>query len=87
LVTNVGLVDVGALGESNLEHGDGSAELEVIQSFHKWLVLVNNGDVADLVDLMKTLNSMLDELSEVHCRLDSIGHTLDDNGVVCAFIA
>ena len=82
MVSNVGLVDVGALGEGDLEHGDDSAELELVKSFVKWLVLVNDADVADLVDLVESLDSVLDQLSEVHCRLDCVGDSLDDDGIV-----
>jgi len=48
-----------------LEHGDNSAELEVIKTLNKRSKLVNNCDVADLVDLVKSLDSVLDELSQV----------------------
>jgi len=65
LVANVALVDVLALGESDLEHGHYSGELEVVEALEEWLVLVNNGDVADLVDLMESLHSVLDQLSQV----------------------
>jgi hypothetical protein len=82
LVSDVRLVNIGALGQDDLEHSDNSGELKSVKTFVEWLVLVNNGDVADLVDLVKTLNSVLDKLSKVHCRLDSVGNTLDDNGII-----
>jgi len=44
----------------------------MIKSFVEWLELINNGNVANLVDLMKTLDSVLDELGKVDCRLDSV---------------
>jgi uncharacterized protein Yka (UPF0111/DUF47 family) len=66
LVANVGLVHVRALGERDLEHSDDSAELEVIKALNQWLKLVNDGDVADLVDLVESLDSVLDQLSQVH---------------------
>jgi len=66
LVANVSLVNVGALGQSDLEHSDDSAELEMVKSFNEWLELVNDGDVADLVDLVESLDSVLDELGQVH---------------------
>jgi len=66
LVTEVRLVDVGALGQGDLEHGDDSAELKSIETFKEWLVLVDDGDVADLVDLVESLDSVLDQLGEVH---------------------
>jgi len=50
-----------------LKHGDNSAELEVVKTLNKWLELVNNCDVADLVDLVKSLDSVLDELGQVDC--------------------
>jgi len=65
LVTNVGLVNVRALGEGDLEHGDNSAELQVIKSLNKWLKFINDGDVADLVDLVESLDSVLDQLGQV----------------------
>jgi len=46
--------------------------LEVVKSLVEWLKLINDGDVADLVDLMKTLNTMLHELGEVHGRLNCV---------------
>jgi hypothetical protein len=66
LVTNVSGVNNCALGKSNLEHRHDSAELEMVKSLDEWLILINDCDVADLVDLMKTLNSVLDKLSEVN---------------------
>jgi len=65
LVSNVGRVNVGALGESDLKHGHDPAELQVVEPLNKWLELVNDCDVADLVDLVETLDSVLDELSQV----------------------
>lgn len=82
MIADVSLVNVVALGQSDLEHGDNSAELKLVKSFVKWLVFVNDGDVADLVDLVETLDSVLDQLGEVDCRLDCVGHSLDDDGVI-----
>jgi len=48
-----------------LEHSNDSAELEVIKTFNKRKELVNDCDVADLVDLVKSLDSVLDELGQV----------------------
>jgi len=84
LVPDVGLVNVLALGQSDLEHGDDSGVLQVIETLVEWLKLINDGDVADLVDLVKTLYSVLHELSKVHGRLNCVGYTLDDDGVVSA---
>ena len=58
--------------------------LQVIETLVEWLKLINDGDVADLVDLVKTLYSVLHELSKVHGRLNCVGYTLDDDGVVSA---
>jgi hypothetical protein len=65
LVSDVRLVDVFALGQSDLEHGNGSAEFKVIEASEEWLELVNNGDVGDLVDLVESCNSVLDEFSKI----------------------
>jgi hypothetical protein len=65
LVADVALVNVLALGERDLQHRHDSGELEVIEAFEQWLVLVDDGDVADLVDLMQSSHSVLDELSQV----------------------
>lgn len=66
LVSNVGLVNILRLGKGDLEHSNHSGVLEVVETFVKWLELVNNGDVGDLVDLVKALYSVLHELSKVH---------------------
>lgn len=54
----------------------------MVKALIKWLILINNSDVADLVDLVKTLDSVLNELSEVHSALNSIGYSFDDNLLV-----
>ena len=51
----------------------------MIKSFEEGLILINNGDVADFVDLMESLESVLDQLGEVDCRLDSIRNSLNDD--------
>jgi len=66
LVTNVTLVNVLALGQRDLQHRHNTGELEVIEAFEEWLVLVDDRDVANLVDLMESLDSVLDELGQVH---------------------
>jgi len=58
--------------EHDLEHGHNTSELEMVESLFKWLILINNGDVADVVDLVKTLNSVLNQLCQLHCSLHSI---------------
>jgi len=65
LVADVGGVHDGALCEGDLEHSHDSAELKVVQCLDKRLVFINDGDVADLVDLMESLDSVLDQLGEV----------------------
>ena len=82
LVPDVALVDVVALGESDLEHGHDSGELEVVEAFIEWLVLVDDGDVADLVDLVQSPHSVLDELGQVDSALHSVGHALDHDLVL-----
>lgn len=67
LVANIALVNVLALGQRDLQHGHNSRELEVVEAFKQRLVLVNNRDVADLVDLVESLNPVLDQLSQVDC--------------------
>ena len=44
----------------------------MVEAFLKWLVLIDNSDVADLVKLMEALYSMLDELSELDSALNSV---------------
>jgi len=67
LISNITLIDVVGFSESNLEHGNHSAELKMIETFNEWLVFINDGDVADFVDLMKTHNSVLDEFGKINC--------------------
>lgn len=72
LVANISLVDQVALGKGDLQHSDHSRELKPVEALVERLILVNDGDVADLVDLVEPLNSVLDELGKVHCALDSV---------------
>lgn len=65
MVADVGGVYDGALCEGDLEHRHDSAELEMVQSFDKRIVFINDDDVADLADLMESLDSVLDQLGEV----------------------
>jgi hypothetical protein len=46
--------------------------LQVVKTFVKGLKLINDRDVGDFVDLVKSLNSVLDKLSKVHGRLNCI---------------
>jgi enoyl-[acyl-carrier-protein] reductase (NADH) len=70
------------LAKSDGEHGDVSLEFKVIKTFFNRLVLINNSDIWDFIVLMKLVNSVLDELSQLDCVFHSIGNTLDNNGVL-----
>jgi len=72
LITNVSLVNVLALGQGDLEHGDNSGEFKVVKTLNKWLELINDGDVGDLVDLVESLDSVLNKLGKVDSRLDGV---------------
>jgi len=65
LVTNV-LSVKRSFAQRNLKHSHDSCELEVIESFFEGLVLIVDGDVGDLVDLVKTLDTVLNELGELN---------------------
>ena len=56
----------------------------MVKTLDQWLKLIDDGDVVDLVNLVKSLDTMLNELGKVDSRLDCIGYTLDDNGVIVA---
>lgn len=71
----------GLLAELDLEHSDDAGEGEVVKTFFKGLVLVKDGDVGDLVDLVEASDAMLDEFGEFDGGLNSVGDTLDDNAV------
>jgi len=60
------------LAQNNFKHGDHSCELQVVQTFFKRLVLINDSDVADFAQLVQALDAVLDQLSKLHCALDSI---------------
>lgn len=72
LITDIGLIDVLRLGQGDLEHGHHSAVLQLVEAFDEGLELINDGDVADLVDLVETFHSVLHELSEIHGRLNCV---------------
>lgn len=57
----------------------------MVKAFVEWLVLVDDGDVADLVDLVQSLYSVLDELGQVDSALHSVGHALDHDLILGAF--
>lgn len=40
--------------------------IQVVKTLVKWLELINDSDIGDLVDLVETLYSVLDKLSKVH---------------------
>ena len=54
----------------------------MVQALEKRLVLIDDGDVGYLVDLVEAFNTVLDELSQVQGGLHSVRHALDDDGVV-----
>jgi hypothetical protein len=60
--------------------------LEMVKTFEEWFEFINDGDLANLVDLVKNFNSVLNKLSKVHSRLDGVGDTLDDNGIISSFV-
>jgi hypothetical protein len=67
LVTNIGKLSCGwSFGESDLEHGNYTGELEMIKSFKQRFIFIYNCDVADFVYLMETLHSVLYEFGKVH---------------------
>lgn len=82
MIAEIRGVNIRALGQGDLKHGNNSGELKLVKTLEEWLVFINDGDVADFVNLMESLDSVLDQLSQVDCGLDSIGDTLDDDGVV-----
>jgi len=57
----------------------------VVEAFLKWLVLVDNRNVTDLVQLMEAFDSMLDQLGELDSALYGIGHAFNDDVVVGRF--
>jgi len=44
----------------------------VVKALLKRLVLVDDGDVADLVELVEALDTVLDQLSELYGALDRV---------------
>lgn len=53
----------------------------MIKAFLKGLVLINNSDMVDTVDLVETLDTVLDQFSELDSGLNGVRDTLDDNSV------
>ena len=58
--------------QDDLEHGDNPCEFQVVEALLKWLVLIDDGDVANLVALVETLDPVLDELCKLYRALDRI---------------
>lgn len=81
LVSDVGCVHR-LLAEHDLKHRDDAREAKVVQAFFEGLVLVLNRNVANFVGLVKPLNSVLDEFSELDRTFYGIGDSLDDDLVV-----
>jgi hypothetical protein len=75
----------GLLAELDLEHGHNSGEGEVVEAFFEGLVLIKDGDVGDLVDLVEASNAVLNKLSELDSGLNGVGYTLDDDAVCGVF--
>jgi hypothetical protein len=44
----------------------------MVKSLFKWLILINNCDVADLVVLVETLNTVLDEFRKFNRAFDRV---------------
>ena len=61
-----------SFAQGDHEHGHGSLELQVVQSLLKRFILVDDVDVRDLGDLVKSLDSVLDELSELDDALHGV---------------
>jgi hypothetical protein len=68
----------GSLAQLNFEHGHDSGEFEVIKTFLKRLILIIDGDVGDLVDLVEPFNAMLDEFTKFYSGFNSVRDAFDD---------
>lgn len=53
----------------------------MIETLFERLILIHDGDVADLVELMKALDSVLDELSKLDSALNRVRHAFDHDVV------
>lgn len=76
LVSNIVLVELG-LAENDLEHGHDSREFEMVKSLLKWLVLINNCDVADFIVLVEALDTVLNEFGKFNRAFDGVRHALN----------
>jgi hypothetical protein len=85
LVADILGVD-GLAAQTDLEHSHDPGELQVVKTFLKRLVLIINSDVGDLVVLVEAGNAVLDQLSELDCRLHSVRNALDNDTVGFALI-
>ena len=54
----------------------------MIETLFKRLILINDRDVADLVQLVKALDPVLDKLGELYSTFDSIRHAFNDDVVI-----
>lgn len=78
LVADVLFVEL-LLAQHNFEHRDHASELEVVQTFLSWLVLVHDRDVSDLAQLVQALDPVLNQLSQLNRAFDSVRHALYDD--------
>lgn len=53
----------------------------MVQALFKRLILINDRDVANLVELVESLDAVLDELSQLDGALDGVGYALDHDVV------
>lgn len=67
--------------QSDFKHGDQAGESEVVQAFFERLIFVNDGDVRNLIALVESLDSVLDQLCQLDSAFDGVGDALDHNGV------
>lgn len=57
----------------------------MVEAFFKGLVLIEDGNMGDLVDLVEASNAVLDKLSEFDSGLNGVGYTLDNHAVGSVF--
>lgn len=53
----------------------------MVKTFLERLVLIHDRDVADLVELMQTLDAMLDQFGKLDGAFDRVGHAFDHDVV------
>jgi hypothetical protein len=71
LIADIFLVEL-LLAQHDFEHRHHARELQVVQTLLKRLVLVHNRNVADFAQLVKTLDAVLDQLSQFDGALNSV---------------